>query len=598
MMPSPMPQWIRVSALLILLVQMGVVSLLFLGPLRGTARNVLAQALVAGTMALLGLGAYAIRYHGEAVREWPAKLGLLMLTVLALFLVGVYGYRVSPILALPYDLASWSEPMLVVDVIKLRIGVPLYTPPGDSNSNTYTFGTPVLTYFLAWLFGQPTSIVFYRLILQGYLALAALFAALSAWRLLELASPGQVAVASRRWIPFFVLTAFLFAVNPATGVFHIYLHNDPLAMLAAAVGFWVLVQYAATRRQRWLWAMALMPAVGFLVKQYLAILLAVFVIYLLMEGRESIRRSVVFGLASLGILLAAVGGCYAIWGQPFIYWVVQTMGEHSISFERMLIQLGNAAGPLLPGVVGGWFLLRNSVEPRLLGLWAGWMVMVLGAMYTSGITFHPSHFGPATLISACFFLAVLARTWPGPGDSRDSSARALQPAFGFIAVLLLFAALGLAIPRRSAPSQDVFRYAGQIEAEFAGLPADSVLLDLGDWVYLQRSVVMTDRNSIFLTHRRLHDDLQRRVREQRFSRILVHNHAPDLYSYDAGGLHKGIREEMLRYYREVRRIPAARGVQSWHYHNMMLSEISVLEPVSQVEMQPLSPGDASRRKEP
>lgn len=40
-------------------------------------------------------------------------------------------------------------------------------------------------------------------------------------------------------------------------------------------------------------------------------------------------------------------------------------------------------------------------------------------------------------------------------------------------------------------------------------------------------------------------------------------YAPELYSYDAGLVHKGIREEMLHYYREVRRIPAARGMDSW-----------------------------------
>jgi hypothetical protein len=598
-MPSRLPRWLRVLASLILLAQVALLPLLFVGPWQGPVRNILVQLIAGGFAALLVLGAHAIRYHGEAVREWPARLGLLLLTALALLLVGVYAYSVSPILAMPYDLGSWSEPMFVVDIIKLRTGTPLYLPPGDSNSNTYTFGTPVLSYFLAWLFGQSSSIIFYRWILQAYLALAALFAGWSAWRLVGLASADHGIAVSRWWIPFFVLASFLFAVNPATGVFLIYLHNDPLAILATAVGFWLLVQYAATGNQRWLWAMALMPTVGFLVKQYLLILLVCYLTHLVLAGRDSLRRVVIFGAVSAGIFAATVSLCYVLWGQSFVYWVVQVMGGHTISLARVLVQFGNAAVFLLPGVVGGWYLLHRSIEPRFLGLWTGWMVMVLGAAYTSGITFHPSHYGPAVMVGACFFLASLARAWPKADHSEEVPGRALlQSALGFLAVLMLFGSFRLMYPERKPLSSDLFRYATEIEAEFDGLPADSVLLDLGEWVYLQRGVVMTDRNAIFLTHRTMHDDLKRRVREQRFSRILVHSHGPDLYSYDAGKIHKGIREEMLRSYREVRRIPAVRGMESWLYHSMMLSEISVLEPISPPGMQTPASGNSRRREEP
>lgn len=414
-----------------------------------------------------------------------------------------------------------------------------------------------------------------------------------------LASSDRAGAVSRWWIPFFVLASFLFAVNPATGVFHVYLHNDPLAILAMAIGFWLLVQYAATASQRWLWAMALMPTAGFLVKQYLLILVACYLTYLVFAGRDPLRRVIIFGAVSVGLLAVTVGLCSALWGQAFVYWVVQVMGGHTISLTRVLIQFVNAAVFLLPGVVGGWYLLHRSLEPRLLGLWTGWMVMVVGAAYTSGITFHPSHYGPAVIVGACFFLAALARVWPKADDAADVPGRALlQSGIGFVAVLMLFGSFRLIYAERKPLSPDLFRYTAQVEAEFDGLPAESVLLDLGEWVYLQRGVVMTDRNAIFLTHRTIHEDLKQRVRQQRFSRILVHNHAPELYSYDAGNIHKGIREEMLRFYREVRHIPAVRGMESWQYHNMMLSEISVLEPIPQPGMQTPVSRSSRRREEP
>jgi len=118
----------------------------------------------------------------------------------------------------------------------------------------------------------------------------------------------------------------------------------------------------------------------------------------------------------------------------------------------------------------------------------------------------------------------------------------------------------------------------EIESEFDGLPADRVLLDSGDWIYLRQNVLMRDRQPILTSHRTPHYGLIDRIRGQEYAKILVHSFADGGYAYDLGE-DRGIRREMMAHYQEVRRIRGVRGMDNWDYHGLMMSDISVLEPI-------------------
>lgn len=590
MTTQKIPGWVKFIAGLVLAGQAGALGLKLAHVLQGPAQNLVPQALLGGAIALCLLAAWLLRFHADDFPPAPVRAGIVFLAVFALALTGVYFASMRGLLSMPYDLASWSEPMMVVDIIKLRAGAPLYLLPGDSNSNTYTFLAPVLTYWIARLFGHPASIPAYRLIQQLFLALAAWLAALSTLGLLQLVKAEAALRLRRLWFPFFFFTSFLFATNDQTGVFNIYLHNDPIALLASTLAFWFLVKHAVSRNDRWLWLMAAMPAVGFLAKQYLALWAAVYVIYLWLDGGYSLRTVLKFAGACFGSVALAILACVAVWGQPFRYWVFQVMGGHVVQFAFIFDRFSDAGWYIALGLAGGLMLVRAEGFARLLGIFAGWFLLLAGGLYTSGITFHPSHLGPLAMISACFILAALAKHWPAgdaPAGSRGQQWFQVLLACGAVAVV--FGALRFTEGRGHPVSPDLARYAHAIEHEFEGLPAERVLLDDGDWVYLRSSVVMKDRQPILVTHRvpKNFSDVFERAQARFYSRILVHILKDGRYSYDVGR-DRGIGPALLRNYREIRRIPHPDGMELWLYHDLMLGDVAVLEPMPQGAA---SPGD-------
>jgi hypothetical protein len=579
MSESKIPVWLWGAAVLVLIAQAGALFLDRMGRLSGPAHNVIPQILVAGSMALFLLTAVLVRHYGHRLPPAPSWLGPAILAAMSLGLSILYVRRFLAYFTLPYDLASWSEPMFIVDVLKWRTGSALYLPPGDSNSTPYTFLSPAITYWLAWLFGKSTSIPAFRLIQQLYLASAALIATFAARDLFRLAAPDPTRKLPRLWGVAFFGVLFLLATNPRTGVFNIFLHNDPLSLLVTAAALWVLLRHAATGEVRWLWVMAVIPTLGFFVKQYLVIWAAVYVVYLLLEGDQPLRRAMVFTSACFGILLAAIAACVAAWRPSFTYWIYEIMGAHVVTAAQMLDRFSEAAWLLFPGLFGGWILLREGGDRRLLGVWIGWLVMTLAGVYTSGITFHPAHLGPSTIVAGCFGLAALAKLWSEAEPEKRSLAHGwLQVGLCAVTAVLVFAGLGLVRRPGAETSSDVDRYAKAIEQEFQDLPPQRVLLDLGDWIYLREGIVMKDRAPILVTHRVPHySDFLDRLRRQEYARILVHYLPDGKLQYDLGGK-RGIENELRLHYHEVRRIPAARGVENWLYSWMMLGDIGVFEP--------------------
>jgi hypothetical protein len=76
--------------LAVLAAQAAAFLLLSLGRLHDSQRNLVPQALVGGTIVLLVLGAYLLRFHAEQLPPPPTRLGLVLLVLIALDLVGVY----------------------------------------------------------------------------------------------------------------------------------------------------------------------------------------------------------------------------------------------------------------------------------------------------------------------------------------------------------------------------------------------------------------------------------------------------------------------------------------------------------------------------
>jgi hypothetical protein len=270
------------------------------------------------------------------------------------------------------------------------------------------------------------------------------------------------------------------------------------------------------------------------------------------------------------------------------------MGSHVISFVRINERFADAALYLLPGLIGGIVLLRGERTRRLIALWAGWLVMTFGGLYTSGITFFPAHLGPSTMVGACFGLAALATLWPLGEEAEGLHAQQwFQVLVGFLVVLTVFAGMGFTRVPQLTVDPDLHRYVRDIEHEFDGLPADRVLLDTGEWIYLRNGVVMKDRMAMLNTHRTPHYGLLGRLARQEYARILVHVLPSGNYAYDLGR-NRGIQVAMTRYYREVRRIPGIRGMDKWLNYDMSMSDIAVLEPIQRTAGDERGPASAAQ----
>ncbi len=591
-MPSQrdsIPKWVWLVAAFVLVGLGGVMLLLLAGKLEGRAHNLVPEALIGGAVAFLALAGYLLRYHPSLFRFSPARAGVVLLTLGALALTLLYFVQVRHLVALPYDIASWSEPFFVSDVIKLRTGSPFYLAPEDSNSSVYTPGAPAVTYFLAKFAGRPASIPFYRLLQQVYLVLAAALAAASTWQLLRLALADRFASLSRWWLAFFFFASLLFGTLAPVSRFNVYLHNDPLALLASTLAFWLVLKHAATHKAVWIAAMAVMPSAGFLVKQYLAVWAVVYVLYLWLDGNYSLRRVSLFALVCFGGVAATIATCLAIWGDNFRYWVFEVMGSHRVSFQMMSDRLADAGLCLALGFAGGLVLLRGTAFRRLLGLWLGWLILVLAAAYTSGVTFFPTHLGPAAMVGNVFFLAGLATLWPDESTAADAAPGTwVQTGAAMLMIGAIFAGLGYTRTGQWAISPDLVRYTRQIEQQFEGLPPERVLLDTGDWIYLGQGILMKDRQPAFVTHRTPHYGLLDRLRQQHYRKILVRAVSTNESAFDLGGNH-GVGSLLRQYYRESGRIARVQGMDSWLFPNQLRGEIIVYEPLPSALAQDMNP---------
>src|SRR5215813_11206311 len=256
----------------------------------------------------------------------PGYLSLLICFSLSVVLVLYYIIYIKAFVTLPADILMWAETNFVGDIIKLRIGAPIYTPPVDSNSMIYTPGAPLLTYAISWLIGKSASIASWRMIQLVFILCAAVIATSCSYRLSNLAFPETQIPFPRTWFAFSFLALFLAATAPNTNKFAHALHTDALALLVCMFSFWAMLFYLKAPSARRILLMAVCPAIGYFVKEFLIGWSAVMFVFLLLENPRQIKRLIFFTAATTFFILVVMGGCYLLWGDNYVFWTFKVMG--------------------------------------------------------------------------------------------------------------------------------------------------------------------------------------------------------------------------------------------------------------------------------
>jgi len=368
------------------------------------------------------------------------------------------------------------------------------------------------------------------------------------------------------------------------------LHNDGLAMLVSSLAFWLLVKSRESRAPWVLAAMIVLPAAGFLVKQSVMLWLAVFWLDFALTGRLPLRRQLLFVAGGAALVVAVVSGCVAVWGDDFVYWVFDALGDKTVSPARSVLAFLAASTYFLMGLFAGWVLALRDGSRGLTSLWLCWLVVFLAEATTSGIGWQVNHLGPGVLIASTLFVVALVRTWPRPGLTESRPRYALRAGLAVVAVVCLIGSLGLVRRPLDPVPADFARYAAAIEREFEGEDPARVLVDNGSWVYLREGVVMKDRASPVAIHggknqaeinRPMLADFIGRLAAREYDRILVRHLGPGrrlhtTYDYQDRGT--GVKDALLEHYRVVRRIPGVVGVEDPYWLEDLFAEVWVFEP--------------------
>jgi hypothetical protein len=521
-------------------------------------------------------------------RVWDAA-GLLTSTALVggvWFMCLVFAYRVACLLAVPVDLVSYSEAGFVNDILRLRLGLPIYAPPLENQSTVYTPGSPILTAWVASLFTDPLNIRALRTIQFGYVILAVAAATVAADRLARLVAPDQYRD-PWRWMSWWAPMFFLVAVDPLFNPYTPSLNSDGLALGASMIAFLLMTQHALAPRGWHLVAMAILPAAGFFVKQNLLSWIGLFGIYLLAARGLRFRAWCIF-MAAAGLLgVGAIAAAYWQWGPEFWFWAFTSYSPKTISLARSGQHFLAAGTYLAFGIAAGWLLLGRPLDGpnrRAMAAWVVWLAHLVLHAYTSGFAWALNHLGPSVVMAAVWFAATAVCLWPREHQYRETWRFTVGQGLAAGFVLGVVGGLGFAREPRSPVPPDLSRYVAAIDAEFAGADPSRVLMDHGSWIYAQRRTVMKDRGYAThvhlepnqpITHAMLAGTIER-IQSGVYDKILVRELDAGKSSYDFLNRGSGLREAIHQHYTEVRRIPAVAGVREW-WPPHMLGEIQVFE---------------------
>ncbi|HXG32778.1 MAG TPA: hypothetical protein VNJ11_05390 [Bryobacteraceae bacterium] len=546
-------------------------------------RRVLATAAIFLVLLIAPPAAYVLKRRRSAD---AGQAALLVLIPAAVLMCGTWLYSTLPAILFPADILIWSESDFVNDIIKFRTGYPLYTDQQNNESFIYPPGAQVLTYLLASLFRKPLSIPAYRLI-QVLFVLIAVGVAISCCRKILQLCGGQSAAQSS--LPAWALTVpvlFLAATNSLTNPFTHNLHNDALALLVSAAAWWVLLEYVRCRNRKLLAVMALLPGVGFAVKQSLLVWLGLYTIHLALFDRpRSLQRALSVAASGAAFVAALVGIGHLLWGEPFHYWVFFVLAKRGASPLRSFRNLLFVWPYLAAGLAAAWVLLRGEPARRLAGPWVVWLLLTLTQIWSSGIAWMTNHIGPGSLLATVWFVAALQHAWPALIRS-DTAERPswFRAGLATATLLLLFGGLGfIRIPLRAVP-REAYQYVARIESHFQNHSPERVLLDVGSWVYLRSGIVMRDRAPCFGDRGYAQTgDFRRaleRIERRWYSKILIRRlHSPDFwYDHYLWPNSSGIRRALMENYVEVERIPPGAPATPDASPPYLFDEVSVLVP--------------------
>lgn len=535
--------------------------------------NRVPMALIGGVTLLVLAGGAAIARARERLWTVPIRAVILVLFLISCGFVGLYVQQAGPLIRLRADIAGGAESQFVDQIIRYRAGQSQYTPIEDANSNCYAPGAPILTYWIASLAGQSTSIAAYRTVQQIFLAITVVFCSWSALALLRFLRPNDPDAAW--WVLFWAPFLYLIATNPQSNIYAHVLCSDGLSVTAASIGAWLLIKHVTTQDDRWMVPMAVLPALGFLAKQKEVVWLGLYLIYFLLSGRVRLARVAVFAAASGLLVAATVLLCRALWGPAFLFWNFEMLGRLHVELKEVLSQIRDGALYLIPGLVGGALVLRGERAAVLLPVWLCWPIQMIAAIYTSGVAFTPAHLGSTTMFGMVWLLVGLATLWPDrSAESPVDRARGWLLAAATTMLVLLYSLSAGLLRQGDALPTDIDRYLADIEHEFEGMPVDQVLLDSGSWMYLQSNTVMKDRESplgLLWGSGASNQATLDRFRGQFYRRILARK---DAWVYHEPGLHKAL----LDGYQEVRTIPGAKLSKNGWLYPPLLSDVVVLEP--------------------
>src|SRR3990167_163608 len=537
---------------------------------------------------------------------WSLRyFSLFLCLVISVFLVIFYFYSIKPYVFLPADILMWAETNFVGDIIKLRTGAPIYTPPEDNNSTIYTPAAQLLTYAISWIIGKETSIVTWRVIQLCYVSCAALIATICSNIIRKLAYPDQRFPFPKTWFAFTFFIMFLAATSPQTNRFVHCLHADALSLLVSMLCFLTMLLYLKSPNWKYIILMTVCTGLGYFTKQFLINWSAVMLVFLLLHNYRDIKRLALFITTAAIFVAITIGICYLLWGNAFIFWTFEVMGGDRkkivfstqgfhISLLRSLDHTVQAWMEIIIGVIGGILILLKRNFQKLGPLWVGWIALISTEALSSGAGWGVLyHFGPGIVIGTIWMLSALPGLWPTPKTSTNSEFPLLNywaHCALMVAVLLtIFTALHVVptLDKNEArywgrrPPPDVYRYISDIEREFEGLPADKVLLDIGNWIYLRHSVLAKDR-AVSLADQpcggvyKNFDVMVSRIRNKTYEKILVRDFHSPFFLYDWTGWEKpsGVRKALLECYTEVRIIPAVEG------DTQMLQQVRHTGPVS------------------
>jgi hypothetical protein len=502
-------------------------------------------------------------------------------------LVMIAAYQLVAYIRLPVDLLSFSESSFVDDIIKLRLGMPIYTNLLDNNSYPYNPGTQILTYVISSVLGHADSIPFYRAVQFSYVVLASVVAMsatdLLAQKLLSKKEYRHRPLLMLAWLPFL----FLVSIDSQFNIYNHSLHNDGLALLVSISAFWLIVRHSNTPRPWLIVLMAALPAAGFLVKQNQLMWLGIFAVYMIVSGTVSRREFLLYLAGSIGLLAVIIGSLYLLWGDNYIFWTFQALGDKQVSLPRSVLHLFQAGIYAMMGLLGGWILVLRNGSRMSAALWLSWFVVFAITTYTSGLGFTSNHMGPAVVIAASWFFVALVRLWPS-ADERQSwwQYRGQEAAAVAMVVLLFGGVLGFMRELRNPVTPDFYRYVADIEQEFQGHEPSKVLMDTGSWIYLKSNVLMKDRsapvslhvgsNQPEISYDMLASTIQR-FENKTYDKILARELDSSETWYDFQDRGSGVRDAILENYYGVRRIPAVEGIDTW-WPRHLVAEIIVLEP--------------------